>query len=121
MELDFSSEKSIFMQIAQVIENDIVRDALCSDEQVPSTNALARFYSVNPSTAAKSLAYLMQENILYEKRGVGMFVTKEAKTIILAKRKEVFINQFIKPLADEAKILGITTEEIVLFIQEEVK
>ena len=50
-----------------------------------------------------------------------MFVTKEAKTIILAKRKEVFINQFIKPLADEAKILGITTEEIVLFIQEDVK
>ena len=47
-----NQEKSIYIQISEMIENDILRDVLLEDERVPSTNELAKLYAINPATAA---------------------------------------------------------------------
>ena len=49
-----NQEKSIYIQISEMIENDILRDVLLEDERVPSTNELAKLYAINPSTAARA-------------------------------------------------------------------
>ncbi len=117
--MDFSNDKSIFLQVARMIENEILRDILQEDEQSLSTHELARVHNINPNTAAKSLSTLMAEGILYKKRGVGMFVASGAKQKILAKRRFEFSNTFIKPLLHEAKVMGIEKSELVKLIMEE--
>ena len=62
-----TQEKSIYLQIAEMIETDILRDILLEEERVPSTNELAKLYAINPATAAKGVNILVDEGILYKK------------------------------------------------------
>lgn len=112
-----SQEKSIYIQIKEMIENDILRDVLMEEERVPSTNELARLYVINPATAAKGVNLLVDEGILYKKRGIGMFVTRGAKQKIMEKRKEHFYDDYVKRLMAEAISLGITKEELIAMIE----
>ena len=114
-----TQEKSIYLQISEMIENDILRDILLEEERVPSTNELAKLYSINPATAAKGINLLVDNNILYKKRGIGMFVTAGAKEKIRMKRKEEFYDNYIKKLIEEAKSIGISKEELVRMITGE--
>lgn len=113
-----TQEKSIYIQIREMIENDILRDVLLEEERVPSTNELAKLYSINPATAAKGVNLLVDDGILYKKRGIGMFVQEGAKEVIMKKRKEEFADKFIKSLLTEADSLGITKEELIEMIRQ---
>lgn len=113
-----SQEKSIYIQIKEMIENDILRDILLEEERVPSTNELARAYTINPATAAKGVNLLVDEGILYKKRGIGMFVQAGAKKKIMEKRKKNFYDDYVKRLMAEAASLGITTDELIEMIRE---
>ena len=108
-----SQEKSIYLQIKEMIENDIIRDILLEEERVPSTNELAKLYAINPATAAKGVNLLVDAGILYKKRGIGMFVASGAKQVIVRKRKERFFDDYIRSLLTEAASLGITKEELI--------
>ena len=74
-----SQEKSIYLQISEMIQKDILRDIILEEEKVPSTNELAKMYAINPATAAKGINILVDSGILYKKRGIGMFVATGAK------------------------------------------
>jgi len=113
-----SQEKSIYIQIKEKIENDILRDILLKEERVPSTNELAKAYTINPATAAKGVNLLVDEGILYKKRGIGMFVQSGAKRKIMEKRKKNFYDDYVKRLMAEAASLGITTDELIDMIRE---
>ena len=113
-----TQEKSIYIQIREMIENDILRDILLEEERVPSTNELARLYSINPATAAKGINLLVDDGILYKKRGIGMFVAAGAKEVIMKKRKDEFAVKFIRTLLMEADSLGITKEELIAMIEK---
>jgi DNA-binding transcriptional regulator YhcF (GntR family) len=104
--------RPIFMQIAELIENDIVDGALAEEAQVPSTNEFAAFYRINPATAAKGVNRLVDEGILYKKRGIGMFVATGARALLLDRRREEFFRQYVQPLAREARKLGISKEQL---------
>lgn len=113
-----TQEKSIYIQIKEMIEDDILRDVLLEEERVPSTNELARLYAINPATAAKGINLLVDEGILYKKRGIGMFVATGAKAQIRGKRREQFYDNYVKSLMAEATSLGITKKELVAMILE---
>lgn len=112
-----NQEKSIYLQISEMIETDILRGILLEEERVPSTNELAKRYTINPATAAKGINILVDTGILYKKRGIGMFVATGAKETIKAARKEKFKEHFIVSLVKEAKGLGINKTEIVSMIE----
>ena len=111
-----TQEKSIYIQIKEMIEDDILRDVLLEEERVPSTNELARLYAINPATAAKGVNLLVDEGILYKKRGIGRFVATGAKAQIQGKRREQFYDNYVKSLMAEAMSLGITKKELVAMI-----
>ena len=113
-----TQEKSIYLQISEMIENDILRDIIQEEERVTSTNELARLYTINPATAAKGVNILVESGILYKKRGIGMFVSAGAKEKIRMKRKEEFYDNYIKTLLTEAESLGISKEELIAMICE---
>ena len=112
-----TQEKSIYIQIKEMIENDILRDILLEEERVPSTNELAKLYSINPATAAKGINLLAAEGILQKKRGIGMFVAQGAREKITAKRKKNFYDDYIKSLLAEAGSLGSTKRELIEMIE----
>ena len=112
-----TQEKSIYLQIAEMIETDILRDILLEEERVPSTNELAKQYAINPATAAKGVNILADEGILYKKRGIGMFVAEGAKETILNRRRSEFYNNYVKKLLEEAASIGLNKEEVIKLIQ----
>ena len=113
-----TQEKSIYIQISEMIENDILRDILLEEEKTPSTNELAKMYSINPATAAKGINILVDKGILYKKRGIGMFVQQGAKEKIKNQRKSEFYENYIQKLIVEANNLGISKKELVNMITE---
>ena len=113
--------RPIFQQIAEQIENDILSGALPEETQVPSTNEFAAFHRINPATAGKGVNLLVDEGILYKKRGIGMFVAEGAKARLVAKRRDQFREQFVAPLLAEATKLGISGADLAAMIQKDAK
>lgn len=113
MQQQLTEEKSIYLQIGQMIETDILRGILLEEERVPSTNELAKLYTINPATAAKGVNLLVDAGILYKKRGIGMFVSPGAAERIRARRKQEFYQLRLTELLAEAKSLGITRAELI--------
>lgn len=109
--------RPIFMQIAERIENDIIEETLLEETQVPSTNQFAVFYQINPATAAKGVNLLVDQGILYKKRGIGMFVASGARAVLMEKRKEQFYEQYVVTMIREAQKLGITLDQLTNMIQ----
>ena len=117
MNENLTQEKSIYLQIAEMIETDILRDILLEEERVPSTNELAKLYAINPATAAKGVNILVDEGVLYKKRGIGMFVSAGAKEAILSRRKNEFYDNYVKKLLEEAASIGLGKEEVIQLIK----
>ena len=116
LKLNENSGVSIYVQIAESIKEQILRGIYIEDEQVPSTNELAKSLNINPATAGKGLNLLVDEGILYKKRGVGMFVSPGSKENILITRKNKFCNKYIYEFISEAQNLGISKEELINMI-----
>lgn len=103
-----NAAEPLFRQIATLIEDSIVDGALVPGAQAPSTNELASFHDINPATARKGLGILVDSGVLEKRRGIGMFVTENARGLIVEKRKQDFAAQYLAPLVDEAVRLGYT-------------
>lgn len=116
--LDLNSDKSIYVQIAETIENEILIENLKEEDQAPSTNQFAKVYQINPATAGKGLNILVDEGILYKKRGIGMFVAEGARKKIVKKRQSSFFKERLPEIMMEADRLEIPIGDIVKFIED---
>ncbi|GFZ80597.1 GntR family transcriptional regulator [Paenibacillus marchantiophytorum] len=117
MGLMMDDSRPIFVQIAERIEDDIIEARMPEETQVPSTNQFASFYQINPATAAKGVNLLVDQGILYKKRGIGMFVAEGARAKLMEKRKELFYEQYVVTMVKEAEKLGITVEQLTEMVR----
>ena len=117
MFMDNSSEKPIYVQLAEWMMDAILSGAFPEETQVPSTTEISVTYRINPATALKGINVLVDDDIIYKKRGLGMFVSSGAKERILEKRKKEFFDSFISSLIAEAEKLAITKIEIIDMIE----
>ncbi len=118
MEYLIDENRPIFVQIAERIEEDILAGRLAEEEQVPSTNQFAALYQINPATAARGVNLLVDQGILYKKRGMGMFVATGSRERLMEKRQELFFEQYVVAMLREAKRLGIEEEQLIAMIQK---
>lgn len=118
MNANFNEGSAIYLQVASMLEDDILRGVLDAEEQAPSTNELARAFCINPATAAKGLNLLVDEGILYKKRGLGMFVAPDGREKVVNKRKSAFYETYVKNLVKEAQALNVTKEELAAMIEK---
>lgn len=107
----------LYLQIARMLEDDILRGVYQEEEQVPSTNELARAFNINPATAAKGINRLVDEGLLYKRRGIGMFVAPGAAEELRKRRREDFARTQVKAFVREAKRLGLTQQELYSLVQ----
>lgn len=114
---DFSEEKPIFLQIAEELEDAVLSAAFGEEEQIPSTTEISVRYKINPATALKGINLLVENSIVYKKRGIGMFVCTGAKEKILQKRRTAFYSGYIVSLIAEAQKLGLDESGVISLIK----
>jgi DNA-binding transcriptional regulator YhcF (GntR family) len=83
-----------------------------------STNQYAAFYQINPATAAKGFAQLVDEGVLYKKRGIGMFVSPDARERLRSQRRERFFADVVDPMLAEARMVGVEVDEVVAYLKD---
>lgn len=117
MQLNYESEKPIFHQIAEFIEDGILSGAFPEETQIPSTTEISVNYKINPATALKGINLLVDSGIVYKRRGLGMFVSAGAVEALNEKRRRDFYDNYILKVIEEAKKLRIRKDEIISMIE----
>lgn len=115
----FDDRSPIYRQIADQITTDILGGALEEEEQVMSTNQYAAHYRINPATAAKAFQQLVDDGVLYKKRGIGMFVSTGARERLRARHRDSFFADIVDPMIAEARAIGIPLDEIIRHLKRQ--
>lgn len=113
----FDGRDPIYLQIADQIRAEILDGTLLEEEQVMSTTQYATTYRINPATAAKAFSELVDEGVLYKRRGVGMFVAPQARAALLEGRRERFLSEVVASVAAEARTLGVAMDDVVAHLR----
>ena len=116
MGYNFSNDKPIFLQLAEVIKSQIVSGKLIACEKLPSVREFALLYGVNPNTVQKALQILEDDGLIYTDRTNGKFVSGSQDKISGTKKQ--IIAQEIDAFFDKLKSMGLTESEIVKMINE---
>jgi len=117
----FDDTKPIYIQVRDRLEDMIVKGQLGEGEQAPSTTEMANFYKINHITVGKGVNQLVNEGVLFKKRGIGMFVAEGAREKLLEKRTQTFANEYIQPMLEEAEKLDLTKDELMKQIKDEIE
>ena len=108
----FTNDKPIYIQMADRLCDEILADKYKDDDRIPSVREYAVLLEVNTNTAVKAYDELSRANIIYNKRGLGYFVTPGAKKQILKEHKKEFMKERLPELFRQMKLLGITLEDV---------
>ena len=110
--MNFNNDKAIYIQIADRLCDEILAGTYQDDERIPSVREYAVLLQVNTNTAVKAYDELARSEIIYNKRGLGYFVTKGAKKKILKERKQLFMKEKLPEMFRHMQLLGINISEI---------
>ena len=108
----FTNDKAIYIQMADRLCDEILSGVYKDDDRIPSVREYAVLLEVNTNTAVKAYEQLAREEIIYNKRGLGYFVTKGARKQILKVRKQEFMKERLPELFRQMQLLGITLEDV---------
>ena len=108
----FSNDKPIYIQMADRLCDEILSGVYQDDDRIPSVREYAVLLEVNTNTAVKAYEQLAREEVIYNKRGLGYFVTPGAKKQILTVRKQEFMKERLPELFRQMQLLGITLEDV---------
>jgi DNA-binding transcriptional regulator YhcF (GntR family) len=113
----FNEDSPLYLQLRKHIEELILSGVLGDDEALPSLRNMARDYSLNPITVGNAIGALVDETILYKKRGVGIYVSPGARQLIISIRSKTFITETLQPAILMAKQLDLPQRQITEIIQ----
>ncbi len=116
MKLNFNNDEPLFQQLADELINAIISGALQEEEKIPSVSELSLSLQINPQTVTKATTILVDKEIIYKKRGLGMFVVKGIREKLLMERKKKFYDSYLTKVIEEANRLHMTKEEIIELI-----
>jgi DNA-binding transcriptional regulator YhcF (GntR family) len=116
--MNFKDNKAIYLQIADRIGNQILSGTLTPDGKVPSVRELAAEIEVNANTVARTYDHLQQSGVIYTKRGLGYFVSPDAKEKIVALRREQLMQGEMDYFMSQLKAVGITPAELQQIYQD---
>ena len=108
----FTNDKPIFQQMADRLSDEILASVYQDDDRIPSVREYAVTLEVNTNTAVKAYEQLARENIIYNKRGMGYYITPGAREQILKERRRAFLEQQLPELFRQMRLLGLGLKEI---------
>ena len=105
--MEFNSNKSIYLQICDAICEQILSGTLRPDERIPSVREYGAEIGVNPNTIMRSYEKLTADGIIYNKRGIGYFISPDACATVLAAQRKEFLEAELPQILRRMKLLGI--------------
>ena len=108
----------IYVRIVQGIKDAILNKQIKEESQIASTTYLSKEYKINIATVNKALNILVDEGLVYKKRGIGMFVKSGALNKLIEERRQVFKERYIVATLTEAKRLNYTEKELQELVKE---
>ena len=111
----------IYVRIEEELKDAIISGAIKEEEQIPSTTQLSKKYNFNIATVNKAINVLVDEGLVYKKRGIGMFVRKGAVKKLIDDRKKTFKERYVKATLVEANRLGLSPEELIAVVKEAIQ
>jgi DNA-binding transcriptional regulator YhcF (GntR family) len=111
--MEYSEHKPIYLQNVDLMQEKILRNEWCEEERIPSVREMGAMVGVNPNTIVRSYQMLEQQEIIYNKRGLGYFVKEGAVVRIKENMKREFITNELPLFKAKAEMLGITKEELI--------
>ena len=111
--MTFKESKSIYLQIAERLCDEILQGKYTEEERMPSVREYAALMEVTVNTALRSFDYLQSQDIIYNKRGLGYFVTQGARNNILESRRKAFLNEEVYEFIHQLHTLNIPIGRIV--------
>jgi len=118
---DLNESLPIYVRIVEGVKDAILSGELKEDEKILSTTYFSKTYNINIATVNKAINILVDEGLLYKKRGIGMFVKNGAVAQLIKERRLVFKERYIKATLIEAKRLNYTSEELQQIVKEAYK
>lgn len=110
--MEFRKQKPIYLQIADRLMEQILQGEPAEDDRMPSVRDVAVSMGVNPNTVMRTFEQLQNEEIIYNRRGVGYFVSPDAKKKILAEQRREFLEEELPLIKQKMQMLGISFEEL---------
>lgn len=110
--MEFDAHKPIYLQIADSICDKILSREMCEDERIASVREYGAELGVNPNTVMRTYEYLQNIDIIYNKRGIGYFVSPNAVSTIRSKQKREFIDSYLPQLQKKITLLNISVDEL---------
>lgn len=110
-------DKPIFIQIAEQLEDSIFTGTFPEETKIPSTNEISVLLNINPHTVLKGMNLLVDEEVIYKRRGLGMYVREGAVERIRRKRQGQFFSQYVASMVREAVKLEMSKEELIRLIE----
>lgn len=118
MSQSLNDSKPLYLQIKDKIADQIITGQLKEHNQIPSTTQMVQFYKLNHITVSKGINILVDDGILYKKRGVGIFVAPGAKKKLSEQGKEIFADRYVLPMLREADKLGLSDGELLRILRK---
>lgn len=115
--MEFKDNEAIYLQIAAFVSDQILMGKWPADQKIPSVRDMAVELEVNPNTVMRSYEFLQGLEIIYNKRGLGLFVAEDGFDKVKAYRKENFVRQNLPELFKNMYLLDISIDEISLQYQ----
>lgn len=115
--MEFKDNEAIYLQIAAFVSDQILMGKWPGGQKIPSVRDMAVELEVNPNTVMRSYEFLQGLEIIYNKRGLGLFVADDGFEKVKAYRKENFVRQNLPELFKNMYLLGISIDEISLQYQ----
>ena len=116
--MKFKESKSIYLQIADRICDEILQGQYKEEERIPSVREYAAMVEVNANTVVRSFDYLQGQDIIYNKRGLGYFVAPGGRERILELRKAVFLRDELPEFFRQLKMLDIPLSDVEKMYQD---
>lgn len=110
--MNYTNNQSIFIQIAERVCERVLNGSYQADARIPSVRELAVEMEVNPNTVMRSFERLQANNIIYNKRGIGYFISPEAEKKIREMRHKQFVEEVLPAVFKEMHLLGVNLEEL---------
>ncbi|MFD1454461.1 GntR family transcriptional regulator [Levilactobacillus lanxiensis] len=117
MNFNFDSPEPIYLQVAEQMEDAIFTGIYQAGEQVPSTTEMSKEFHINPATALKGMNRLVTAGMIEKRRGLGMFVTPAAESMIREKRRSEFSERYVAGFTSEAKKLNLSEDELIAMVK----
>lgn len=110
--MTFSNDRAIYIQMADRLCDEILAGTYKEDDRIPSVREYAVMLEVNTNTAVKAYDTLARDGIIYNKRGLGYFVSPGARESILQTRRREFVEQTLPGMFRSMRLLGIGIDEV---------